>query len=172
MPRLPLLFLSSKTNRSTDFKLMMDGDLEHTSWKTARNRKTHTKKSHLRITAQKYNNEHHTWPISVTSTGWTTLSASMETNISHLSAAIVSLSACSDLCIVYSHDRDVKSLALFWSCHVGQSDGLLHFLHGWTVLGATQCTLWPKAPVQRQAESTLTQDTLTVLQRLWKTGWD
>lgn len=31
MPRLPLLFLSSRTNRSAVFKLMMDGDLEHVS---------------------------------------------------------------------------------------------------------------------------------------------
>lgn len=31
MPRLPLLFLSSRTKRSAVFKLMIDGDLEHTS---------------------------------------------------------------------------------------------------------------------------------------------
>lgn len=31
MPRLPLLFFSSRTNRSAVFKLMMDGDLEHAS---------------------------------------------------------------------------------------------------------------------------------------------
>lgn len=43
-------------------------------------------------------------------------------------------SAGSDLGIVDSHHRDVKPLALFWSCHAGQSDRLLQLLHGRTEL--------------------------------------
>lgn len=43
-------------------------------------------------------------------------------------------SAASDLGIVDSHHRDVKPLALFWSCHAGQSDRLLQLLHGRTEL--------------------------------------
>lgn len=44
------------------------------------------------------------------------------------------LSAGSDLGIVDSHHRDVKLLALFWSCHAGQSDRLLQLLHSRTEL--------------------------------------
>lgn len=72
-------------------------------------------------------------------------------------------SAASDLGIVDSHHRDVKPLALFWSCYAGQSDRLLQLLHGRTELWAAQCGLRPKTSFQRQTESTLTQRTLAVL---------
>lgn len=69
---------------------------------------------------------------------------------------------------MYSHNRNVKSLVLFWSCNAWQGDGLLQLLHDRPVVGSAQSGLGPEAPLQCQTEGALTQVALTVLQRLWR----
>lgn len=67
---------------------------------------------------------------------------------------------------MYSHNRNVKSLVLFWGCHAGQGDGLLQLLHDRPVVGSAQSALGPEAPLQGQTQGALTQVAPTVLQRL------
>lgn len=67
---------------------------------------------------------------------------------------------------MYPHNRNVKSLVRFWSCHARQRDGLLQLLHDGTVVDSAQRGLGPKAPLQRQTQSTLSQGAPAVLQGL------
>lgn len=128
MPRLPPLFFSSMIKCSAVFKLMMDGDLEHASYKQVRDKPSHV----------------HPRPNCIFG----------NRNL---------LGAGSHLGVVYPHHGDVESLAHFGGCHAGQVDGLLQLFHGGTVLGAAQRGLRAETPLQRQAQSALTEGSLAVL---------